>query len=155
MYFSISLGLGHKGFHRKLHLTTLLFNLYLGSILRNTYLPLKLCMSLGNLYIYMYIETERCTVLHFDINVVRYFLFTCSGKTSDYNIKFWYVFLVICSEFCQYRMIFHKNVRLTSVCISNRDSRQSSQGSLEACQVCICWFYLLSNVQPYCVVCQN
>lgn len=88
VYFSISLGLGHKGFHRKLHLTTLLFNLYLGSILRNTYLPLKLCMSLGNLYIYMYIETERCTVLHFDINVVRYFLFTCSGKTSDYNIKF-------------------------------------------------------------------
>lgn len=117
MYFSISLGLGHKGFHRKLHLTTLLFNLYLGSILRNTYLPLKLCISLGNLYIYMYIETERCTVLHFDINVVRYFLFTCSGKTSDYNIKFWYVFLVICSEFCQYRMIFHKNVRLTSVCM--------------------------------------
>lgn len=88
VYFSISLGLGHKGFHRKLHLTTLLFNLYLGSILRNTNLPLKLCISLGNLYIYMYIETKRCTVLHFDINVVRYFLFTCSGKTSDYNIKF-------------------------------------------------------------------
>lgn len=36
----------------------------------------------------MYIEIERCIVLYFDINVVRYFLFICLGKILDYNIKF-------------------------------------------------------------------
>lgn len=93
MYFSISLGLGHKGFHRKLHLTTLLFNLYLGSILRNTYLPLKLCISLGNLYIYMYIETKRCTVLHFDITVILLDIFYLPVQvkpqiiTSNFNMS--------------------------------------------------------------------
>lgn len=88
VYFLISLGLGYKGFYRKLYLIIFLFNLYLGLILRNIYLFLKLCISLGNLYIYMYIEIERCIVLYFDINVVRYFLFICLDKILDYNIKF-------------------------------------------------------------------
>lgn len=83
MYFLISLGLGYKGFYRKLYLIIFLFN---GLILRNIYLFLKLCISLGNLYVY--IEIKRCIVLYFDINVVRYFLFICLGKILDYNIKF-------------------------------------------------------------------
>lgn len=86
MYFLISLGLGFKGFYRKLYLIIFLFNLYLGLILRNIYLFLKLCISLGNLYVC--IEIKRCIVLYFDINVVRYFLFICLGKILDYNIKF-------------------------------------------------------------------
>lgn len=86
MYFLISLGLGYKGFYRKLYLIIFLFNLYLGLILRNIYLFLKVCISLGNLYVY--IEIKRCIVLYFDINVVRYFLFICLGKILDYNIKF-------------------------------------------------------------------
>lgn len=46
VYFSISLRLGHKGFHRKLHLITLLFNLYLYSNLNEIY-TFKILWKLG------------------------------------------------------------------------------------------------------------